>query len=354
MNTIRHILRCLLSLAGIALLLSCSDSDGRKARKEESRVVVAYVTSWSGCGVDPTRMTHINYAFGGVGKDFSSVFVNNEGRLREVVSLKEKNPSLKVCLSVGGWGAGNFSEMAGDPSTRRSFAQDCRRVVDLYGLDGIDIDWEYPTSSSSGISSSEKDTENYTLLMKDLREALGREKLLTLASVCPAQYIDFPSIMPYVDFVNVMSYDMGWAPMHNAPLYKALSPDETSPIVSYSVDEAIRAHLSSGVPSSKLVLGVPFYGRGDSDHYGGFVNYRDIHGPVEGDLEKWDPIARVPYYSSPEGKLLLGFDNVPSMEEKCNYVLENSLLGIMYWEYSGDNDSGDLSRLIAKKILLRE
>jgi chitinase len=102
--------------------------------------------------------------------------------------LKESAPSLKVCLSIGGWGSGNFSEMAADDALRKSFAADCARVVEAFNLDGIDIDWEYPTSNAAGISASPDDKDNFTLLMRDIREAIGKDKLLTLATVCSARY----------------------------------------------------------------------------------------------------------------------------------------------------------------------
>ena len=152
-------------------------------------VIVAYVVSGSEVMPDPQLMTHINYAFGHVSKTFDGVDIDNGGRLRKIVELKRVKPSLKVVLSVGGWTSGRFSEMAADASLRRAFAKDCSRKVKEYGLDGIDIDWEYPTSSAAGISSSPADTDNFTLLMRDLRAALGKGKLLTLATVCDARFI---------------------------------------------------------------------------------------------------------------------------------------------------------------------
>ena len=133
-------------------------------------------------------MTHINYAFGKVAPTFDSVTVQNPARLDSVVALRRVNPDLKIMLSIGGWGAGNFSEMAADSALRAKFADDCLAKVERYGLDGIDIDWEYPTSSSAGISSSPEDTENYTLLMRQLRETLGPDRLLTLATIWSQVY----------------------------------------------------------------------------------------------------------------------------------------------------------------------
>ena len=99
---------------------------------------------------DPSLLTHINYAFGKIGSDFETLKISTDSRLKKLVGLKKTNPSLKVLLSIGGWGAGNFSEMAADESHRKKFCENCLKAVNQYGLDGIDLDWEYPTSSSGG------------------------------------------------------------------------------------------------------------------------------------------------------------------------------------------------------------
>lgn len=320
---------------------------------QPGRVVVAYVTSWSDVIPVPERVTHINYSFGHVNDSFNGIRIDNEARLRKLVELKKTDRNLKVMLSIGGWGSGRFSEMASSETCRKTFAADCRRVINEFGLDGIDIDWEYPTSSSAGISSSPQDTGNYTLLMRDIRTAIGNEKELTLASASNAGYIDFAAIIEYVDFVNIMAYDMGYAPKHNSALYRSNASGQVSSIAGWvTSDEAVKAHLNAGIPAEKLVLGMPFYGRGDSS-YGDFIDYRNINGPKEGHYEIWDDIAKVPYYCDKQGTLVLGFDNKRSIGIKCDYILEAGLHGAMYWDYSGDNEKGDLSCEIASKILGR-
>ena len=131
--------------------------------------VVAYVTSWTSVTPDPFVMTHINYAFGGVGSDGVSVYADGTSRMQQLVRLKNRNPNLKVLLSIGGWGRGNFSPMAGNETKRKTFAQACRAFCDRYNLDGIDIDWEFPGNNSSGETSPSNEKQNYTLLMRDLR-----------------------------------------------------------------------------------------------------------------------------------------------------------------------------------------
>ena len=333
--------------AALGVLVSCgSVKSGEEvvAASRDSKVVVAYVTSWSEVMPDPQYMTHINYAFGHVNESFNGVKIDNEERLRQIVDLRKQKPELKVLLSIGGWGSGRFSEMAANDEYRRAFAADCDRVVKEFALDGIDIDWEYPTSSMANISSSPDDTENFTLLMQDIRAAIGNEKELTLTTVASARYIDFKAILPSVDFVNIMAYDMASAPKHHSALYPSgHSGDITS-------DGAVTAHLKAGVPPSKLVMGMPFYGRG-GDGYPSFQDYNKVGNTDTQYTEKWDEVAQVPYLADKNDTLVFGFENPRSLAIKCQYILDKDLLGGMYWDYSGDNEQGDLRRTVAENLL---
>lgn len=333
--------------AALGVLVSCgSVKSGEEvvAASRDSKVVVAYVTSWSEVMPDPQYMTHINYAFGHVNESFNGVKIDNEERLRQIVDLRKQKPELKVLLSIGGWGSGRFSEMAANDEYRRAFAADCDRVVKEFALDGIDIDWEYPTSSMANISSSPDDTENFTLLMQDIRAAIGNEKELTLATVASARYIDFKAILPSVDFVNIMAYDMASAPKHHSALYPSGHSGDIT------LDGAVTAHLKAGVPPSKLVMGMPFYGRG-GDGYPSFQDYNKVGNTDTQYTEKWDEVAQVPYLADKNDTLVFGFENPRSLAIKCQYILDKDLLGGMYWDYSGDNEQGDLRRTVAENLL---
>lgn len=314
------------------LLMSCKSAS-------EERVVIAYVTSWSKVMPDPDYITHINYAFGHVTDSYDGVRIDNENRLKSIVSLKEQKPSLKILLSIGGWESGRFSEMAADETSRLSFAADCQRVVDEFDLDGIDIDWEYPTSGMAGISSSPADRDNFTLLMRDIREAIGQKKLLTLATAASGKYIDFVAIDPFIDFVNIMAYDMGGAPHHHSALYRS---ELTGSI---SADEAVKAHEAAGVPLNKLVMGIPFYGRA-APELGGFVDYKKIV-TLDSVVMKWDDVAKAPYLSrSDTTPMICGYDDAQSIAIKCTYIMEKGMLGAMYWDYNGDDEEGTLRKAV--------
>jgi len=324
----------------ICVGLACKsqkEADNINNRKQE-KIVVAYLTSWSRIMPDPDYITHINYAFGHVNNSFNGIRIDNENRLRHLIDLKKQKPSLKILLSIGGWGSGRFSEMAADDNNRRSFAKDCKRIVGEFGLDGIDIDWEYPTSDMAGISASPGDKNNFTLLMKDIRQEIGKNKLLTLATAANAEYIDFAGIEPYIDFVNIMSYDMGNPPYHHSGLYRS---EHTA---GNSVDEAVKAHVKAGMPINKLVMGIPFYGRGRKD-VGNFTNYKNIIA-LDKFERKWDDVAKAPYLSSDSVEFVCGYDDPRSIAIKCQYIKDNGMLGAMYWDYAGDDDEGTLRKAV--------
>ena len=300
--------------------------------------MVAYVTSWTKVMPDPAYVTHINYAFGHVNNTFNGIRVDNPKRLKQLSALKEKSPALKVLISIGGWGSGRFSEMADTDDNRAKFAEDCIRVMNEFNLDGIDIDWEYPTSNAAKISSSPDDTKNYTLLMKAIRQKIGTGKLLTLASVADGKYIDFKEIQPVVDFVNIMTYDMGRPPYHHAGLYKSQYTK------GMSIDEGVTAHVNAGMPLSQLVLGIPFYGHG-IDGIDDFIDYKEIL-KLNGYQRNWDEQAKVPYLQNKKGEFVCTYEDPKSIAIKCDYLLGRGMLGAMYWEYAGDTDDGVLRKAV--------
>ena len=331
---IKNISLCILCI--LSCLVSCTS-----APKKE-KVVVAYVTSWKTSLPHPTFITHINYAFGHVTDSFNGIRIDNEERLKQIVSLKEQKPTLNVLLSVGGWESGGFSEMAATEETRKAFAKDCQRVIDEFQLDGIDIDWEYPTSSVAGISSSPDDTDNFTLLLQEIRSIIGKNNLLTLATDASGKFIDFAAIHPYVDFVNIMTYDMAGLPKHHAPLFHS---EMTSKL---TCESSIARHVEKGMPIEKLVLGIPFFGQGTGS-LKEFLSYRDIIA-LEGYTQHWDDTAKAPYLKDTADKVVCSYEDAESIRVKCNYLKEQGMLGAMYWEYDGDDEHGTLRRTIWEHI----
>jgi chitinase len=302
-------------------------------------IVLAYITAGTTVLPDPAVLTHINYAFGVVNNTFDGVIVQHEARLREIAALKARAPRLKLLLSIGGWTAGGFSEMASTPERRAAFSADCARVCAQFGLDGIDLDWEYPTSTEAGIAAAPEDRDNYTALMGALRQALGAERLLTLASYAGAQFIDFAAIAHLIDFVNIMVYDLGRPPFHNAPVFASAMTRK------WTCESAVAAHLAAGLPADKLVLGLPFYGHGDTKTLPDFIDYKDIV-KLTGFTQHRDPVALVPYLTDAAGAVVCVYDDAESLERKCAFACDQGLRGVMYWEYACDDAQGTLRQRV--------
>ncbi len=342
----------LFSLLALPLMmLSCEKTQKKSTvspspEPEGGYIIVGYAYADSGPLPDPSLLTHINFSFAKIDDDFETLYIRSakQKRLKQIVGLKEQKPTLKVMLSVGGWGAGNFSEMAADETHRKNFCQNCLNAVNEYGLDGIDLDWEYPTSSSAGISSSPSDTRNFTLLLKDLREVLGPDKLITMASEAGADYVDWGSALEYLDFVNIMSYDMGRPPTHNAALYP-------SSRTRWSCDEAVAKHFAKGVPYDKMTLGMAFFGRVDRNILqGDELGYNEII-RLTGYNRNWDDQAKVPYLTDASGTMVLSYDDETSIGLKADYVKKKGLLGAMYWDIEADDANHTLGKAVASRLL---
>ncbi|GMU55774.1 MAG: hypothetical protein AMXMBFR33_49200 [Candidatus Xenobia bacterium] len=177
----------------------------------------------------------------------SSAAALNLPRLRQ---LKVQHPHLKVMVAVGGYTlSARFPEVARTAAARQRFAASAVRFCRDNGLDGLDVDWEYPGPT---------DRENFTLLLTELRRQLQAEgKLLSAALAAVPTHVDLPGVASQLDFINLMTYDYhgGWEPHrtgHNAPLYASDG---------LSVDATVSGYLSAGVPPGKILLGVPVYGR---------------------------------------------------------------------------------------------
>jgi len=334
------------------LVAACSSNTTKQyAPGGQKPVVAAYV--FRGPIPDPTYVTHINYAFGHVNDSFDGIRLNSDERLMDISNLKKQKPDLKVVLSIGGWGSGRFSEMAADPNYRKSFVADCKRVVEQFNLDGIDLDWEYPSQNAGGrISASPDDIDNFTILIREIRDILGKNKLLTFATVMTAQYIDFKAVEPYVDFVNIMTYDMGNPPKYH---HNALYPSERT---RFSCEESVDAHIAAGIPAHKLVLGIPFYGKGASGDQTRYPRFWDVRNQTEF-TEQWDDVAKVPYLTkrnleTNENEFVYTYENPRSIVLKCEYLKKRGLLGAMYWEYSQDDYLGTMQKTVYEGVMGRK
>jgi chitinase len=336
------------------------------------------------------------------------------GNFQQLKMLKLLYPNIKVMISLGGWSLSPyFSDMALTAASRTAFVQSC---VDLFikgdlpldpregsnaggpgaaagVFDGIDVDWEFPgvcgqscesfpagqeyvcPAGSTHCIARPADTQNFTLLLQEFRRQLnivGQETnkryLLTIATpASPRHYvkIQLGQIHQYVDFINLMSYDLHGAWDANTNFQSALYPSAADPdrAAGLTVHQAAQGYLQRGVPRAKLVLGVPFYGRGWADV--GSVNnglYQpgpaDVPGTWENGIEDFKVLkarlkqgAFTRYYNTTtrnawlynaNTRIFWTYDDAQTQREKALYVKAQQLGGVMFWEISGDTADGQL------------
>jgi chitinase len=346
----------LLALALLGLFLGCAHEPYR---------IVGYVYRDDDIyRIGAEKLTHINYAFGQVSPD-GLIVLNRRApsNLAQLQALKAKNPKMQLILSIGGWGADNFSNAAFNRSMREQFADSAMTLVRQYALDGIDLDWEYPGQPGPGIMYREvEDKEGFTLLLKTLREhldALGRERhrhyALTIASAGGEQYFahtEMNVLHTYVDWINIMAYDFAgeWSKTtsHHAALYAA------APLP--SGEAFVQQHLAAGIPARKLVLGIPFYGRGwcGVDAHGNVeepLSYLPFSTLVRDYIDKngfvrhWDKKAHAPYLWNAEAATYITYEDPASIRDKAQFIRKHHLGGAMFWEQGADPNETLLTTL---------
>ncbi|GAA1618209.1 glycoside hydrolase family 18 protein [Catellatospora bangladeshensis] len=366
------------------------------------------------------KLTHINYAFGNVGPD-GRCFEANEagvgdawadyqkrfkagesvdgvgdvvtqplaGNFHQLRKLKAMYPHLRIHLSLGGWTWSKYlSDAALTPASRQAMVASC---IDLYlkgnlpfigtsphggagsaygVFDGFDLDWEWPASAGEvGNVVRPEDKQNYTLLAAEFRrqlDAYGTQtgRYYSLTAFLPADPakinagIETSALFAQLDFATVQGYDLvgAWDPVtgHQSNLYTtAQSP--------FSVDLAVDTYLAQGAPAGKIVIGIPYYGRGWSG--AGSANnglYQPASGPARGTYEDgvddykkviakqgavyYDPVAGAAWKFG--GGTFWSYDTPQVIAQKTAYVKANGLGGTMAWSLDGDTPAGELTTAI--------
>ncbi|MFB7313250.1 glycoside hydrolase family 18 protein [Streptomyces sp. NPDC056192] len=335
------------------------------------------------------KLTHINYAFGNVtgGKcavgdsyaDYEKAYTADQsvdgvadtwdqplrGSFNQLRKLKKLHPNLKVIWSFGGWTwSGGFGEAAKNPA---AFAQSCYDLVEdprwADVFDGIDIDWEYPNACGLTCDTSGRDA--YGNVLAALRAKFGTGNLVTSAITADGSdggkldAVDYGGAAQYVDWYNPMTYDFfgAWDAQGPTAPHSPLTSYTGIPKEGYTSDAAVTKLKALGVPASKLLLGIGFYGRGwtgvTQDAPGGTAT-----GAATGTYEAGIEDYKVLKGSCPATGTVAGtayahcgtnwwsYDTPATIATKMDYKNQQGLGGTFFWELSGDTADGELIKAI--------
>lgn len=283
-----------------------------------------------------------------------------KGCFGQFFKLKSKFRKLKIILSIGGWTySNNLRQGISTLDRRRTFARSAVDILKNLGLDGLDIDWEYPDNP--------EDSLNFVDLLRQirleldsyaLRVGLPRDQfeLSVAAPAGPIQYQRFriKDMDQYITFWNIMCYDYAGPWSITAQFHSNLFQGDIS------TDSSIKYYINSGVASQKIVMGIPIYGRSfaNTDGLGkafsgigrgsweaGTYDYKTL--PLPGSQESVDLKAVSVSCYDPKSKILVTYDNEKTVKEKTTYLQKNGLGGGMWWESSADFPSSSNKSLVS-------
>ncbi|NGP61586.1 chitinase [Paenibacillus thiaminolyticus] len=338
----------------------------------DRKVTAVYVEAWKDYKNIKLSEKNVDIAFIAFAKiDGTNIYFHEDGTTNDQIKenikkLKEQNPKTKMVLAVGGYGADGFSDASLD-GNRYLFTESIINMVKELELDGVDIDWEYPAFHAWNTQKARpEDTQNFTSLMKELREKLYRlphpknkKYLLTFASGTQDWYfqnVEVNKVEKYVDYINVMTYDFTgrWSDTtgYNSNLY----PDREKK-AKHSIDQVITMYLEHEIDSKKLLLGVPAYSYGWKDVKSKTDGSFSPGKPIDIDktdlsyktLEKsylnkngykryYDDQAKTAYLYN--GSTFISYEDKEALAEKVKYIKAKELGGAMVWEYSQDAEDG--------------
>ncbi|THU98625.1 hypothetical protein K435DRAFT_720591 [Dendrothele bispora CBS 962.96] len=354
-------------------------------KRAGQKVQTAYFTNWGIYGanfqpqdVDPTQLTHILYSFADISPDTGDIKLTDSyadeqkhyptdswdetgnnlyGCLKQFFLMKMANRNLKVMLSIGGWTysqSGHFGFVT-SPTSRATFVNDAVQLIEDYGFDGVDLDFEYPSSAAQG--------QGFADLLTELRSAfdsLAAKKgdstpyeISAAVSAGAENYANLvvPQMNAALTHWNLMAYDYAGSWLTFADNQANLFGGERTNV---STDKAVKHFLSAGASASKMTMGIPLYGRAFENTDGIGQPYSGIGpGTIEAGVYSYSalPIAgaqvfedtvNVASYSYDSAKReLVSYDTPHIVQLKTQYVNTNGMAGNMYWELSTDKKGAD-------------
>ena len=373
------------SLIIIALVYSCKGP----AEDKGVKIMAYYFPHWRNFNTEILpldKLTHIIFSFTEViGNEMKFPDDSTGLMLKKLVEEGLRHPQLKIMIACGGWGgSGGFSEMARTAETRKKFVESVVAFLKEYKLDGLDIDWEYPGLPGIGNPYIPEDRENFTALMKELREAMGPDKVLTFAVAGWQNFfyhVDLAAVMPSVTYMNVMSYDLagGEDPYtsHHTNLGLVTMDDiagtpaeakiieEGDSTKPWSAEKIISWCIRQGVSPAQIIIGSGFYGkgwigvppqnnglyqiaRGPWKERNGYATIRDLREDKNGFNRFWDPVAKAPFLYNATDSIFLSYEDTVSVRMKTEYAINTGLGGIMFWSLGSDAPKDGLVDAIYK------
>jgi GH18 family chitinase len=284
-----------------------------------------------------------------------------------IAHLKVLHPGLRVNIAVGGWAFNDyptqtrFSDMVSSKENRNKFITSTFRFLSKYGLDGIDIDWEYPEADDRGGVSA--DYKNYVALLQDFRDRMNSDRpQYELTITIPASYwylrhFDIKAMEPLVDWFNLMSYDIHGKWDQGNIWTGAFLKGHTNIT---EIDEALDLLWRNSIKPEKVVMGFGFYGRsftmadpdcsepscafigagrpGACTDTEGILTYSEVHSRnyTLNSLEfHYDPVSTVKYEIY-DGNQWISYDDAQSFNDKKKFLTERCLGGLMIWAIDQD------------------
>ena len=341
------------------------------AQSQKPYKVIAYYTGSSDaiCRFPVQKLTHIIYSFLRFQNDTLGFF-NEQQRysLQQLAMLKKEDPKLKIMVSIGGWGGcASCSDLFATEEQRNVFARTTVEFLKQNEIDGLDLDWEYPAMEGyPGHKYDTADKAHFTELVKALRKAMGDRYLLSFAAGGFINYlersVDWDAVMPQVDFVNLMTYDLvgGYATVtgHHTPLLSCRAGQECA-------DNCVNWLRDKHIPAKKLIIGSATYARvweNVPDSANGLyqpgkffraVSYYDFNNffcDTSGYCYYWDPLVKAPYRYNKEKHLFATFDDEQSVKQKCEYIRRKKLGGIMFWQLTEDKKENGLLGVMSRDL----